>query len=111
MLIDLHPNIAKNLLDYLLNAKKKAEYVVSKKEKYSWDAIERAQRVVDLLNVVCNALQEALKNSSNSPTAGIGELNNKLTEIEKKIGELISWKDQVEVIIKKLVAYHSGDIK
>jgi len=109
MQIELHPEVAKNLLTYLLNIKKRAEFVAAKKNKYDKAAVERAEKTVSLLSVVCNALDSALKKEqakqqeANSPTQ-IGELEKRIKNLEFKM-------EQAEIILKRLVAYHEGEIK
>jgi len=109
MQIELHPEVAKNLLEYLLNAKKRAEFVISKKERYDKAAVERAERVVALLSVVCNALDSALKKEVKSEEKP--KECEAIKNLEKRVKDLELKLEQAEVIIKKLAAYHSGEIK
>jgi len=113
MQIELHPDVAKNLLNYLQKAKERSEFVIKKKEKYPKQAVERAERNVALLTVVCNALNNVLKNqpASNSPTQTAVNSPTQIGELEKRIKDLEFKMEQAEIILKKLVSYHSGEIK
>lgn len=84
MQIELHPTVAKNLLDYLLNAKKRAEFVVAKKDKYDQAAVERAEHVVSLLTPVCNALQKGMEEKQSF----LSETIEKGTSLEDRMEKL-----------------------
>jgi len=109
MQIELHPEVAKNLLNYLLNAKKRAEFVIAKKEKYPQGAIQRAEHVVSLLTPVCDSLNKAIQGVESLKAKP--EEQPKQTDLEKRLRDLELKTAQMEVIVKKLVAYHEGEIK
>jgi len=112
MKVELHPEVAKNLLKYLENAMKRSEYIINNKSKYNKEAVENAERVYSLLSVVCNNLRNALNlvQTEEKPKEENKQLEQKINELENKIKELQQKLEMDELILKKLKAYHTGEV-
>jgi hypothetical protein len=100
MIIELDEQAAQKILEYLLNAKKRAEFVIAKKGRYDEAAVTRAENVVQTLNPLINALLEKAR----------AKEEKKESDLEKRVKQLEAWKEQTNIILKKLVAYHSGEV-
>jgi len=116
MKVELHPEVAKNLLKYLENAMKRSEYIINNKSKYNKEAVENAERVYSLLSVVCNNLRNAInlvqteETKEEKPKEDTKQLEQKIIELENKVKELQQKLEMDELILKKLKAYHTGEI-
>ena len=121
-LIKLHPAVAKNLLNYLENVKKRAEFVIAKPDRYDRTAIKRAEHVVSLLTPVIDALknpvgvsgEDAIKPSEQPQREEnqdrIQAIEDRIKALEEEIKGWKSWQEIVNAHLKKLLAYHTGDI-
>jgi len=122
-LIELHPAVAKNLLNYLVNARKRAEFVIKKSDRYDAAAVQRAKHVVSLLTPVINALKnpvgvtgkdagEAVEGEAKAEAVDrLKSIEDRITALENRVKSWEAWKENTNVVLRRLVSYHEGDLK
>ena len=122
-LIELHPAVAKNLLNYLVNARKRAEFVIKKSDRYDAAAVQRAKHVVSLLTPVINALKNPVGVTGKDAGEPVIEtkavekpdrlkaIEDRITALENRVKSWEAWKENTNVVLRRLVSYHEGDLK
>jgi len=102
----------KKEIEFLLNLLKRkqfaCEYVTQNPHKFKPEARMRAAKALDLIKSLTIKLKDMAKIAEKEGFSEIGiSFSNNL---EKRIRDLELKIDQLEVIVKKLVAYHKGEI-
>jgi len=101
--------------EYLLNMLKRkelaCEHIVKNQQKYNALAVGRAKTTLKICRSLINKIKkESTEDSEKKQAASDPEILARIEELETRIEQLEVWKELTQPIIKKLVAYHQGEV-
>ena len=105
--IELDDKVAEDLFNYLVKAKRRNEFVINKKYKYSSAAIKRAEKNINLLTPIINALQSKLQvKIAETETVQKGyDVDSRLTALEVSVQSINAMlqdlKDKIKTICEE----------